>query len=1094
MDSGVTKRDSLEGSLLLHFRERACNICGRSRLTDRFANTVFRVYPIHTQASEHIMNDNLLSALRDSFGFAAFRPGQEEAIRAVLSGQHTLVVMPTGAGKSLVYQLAALRLPGTTLVISPLIALMKDQVDSLTARGITATFINSSLDSSEQSRRLNALAAGDVKIAYVAPERLRNTAFVTAMRSVQVNLLAVDEAHCVSQWGHDFRPDYLRIAEARHALGEPATTALTATATPQVQDDIVRLLGLLRAKRIVTGFNRPNLTFEVRYTSDLPIKLAAVREVLSSAEGAGIIYVGTRREAEEVAEFVRDVCGVDARYYHAGLEADLRSEAQEAFLAGDVPLIVATNAFGMGIDRPDVRFVLHFSVPGSLEAYYQEAGRAGRDGLPAQCILLYAPPDRALQEWFIENDAPTLDQVRALYAALKAHVSDGMVVVTMDDLSLAAGLHEIKVKVGLAQLEAAGCVNRIGDVGARMHIALSELNQNALAAASNQVEARREHKRRQLSKMIDYAEMNACRRRAILDHFGDKGEATADVCCDNCLARLQTPESSRTSEGSQIVLEERAALVVLDTVRRLKWNVGKHKLAQILKGSRAQDMTQFGYDKSLYYGRYAEMPLREIQGWVDQLIGAGFLKTIGGEQPVVHLTPKGASALKARSAIPLKISRAVRPEVAARKKAEREAGGTVALTGQLLAQGLTPAQIAAQRGLVESTIYSHLAQLIAQGKVDVSAVMPETARRQIRAAIERCGSAEFLAPIKALLPDSISYGEIRCVVEARRCELEAIAADSLSNTQRLILECARKWPGQLPRSGIGKVLTGSRSKRIQRLANHDLYGQLTNCTTKDVTREVDRMLVKGLLTKNEHGKIVMTQAGHAMLKDSSQSQGDKNISILPSGHQLEDLVEELHEDEDDDDITDFLNRSHPRELRGPWAAGWALDFHSRFSGADWTRSQAGDLAYRYKYEGQQSLVETLADQLAALVIERLELAQVDAIVPVPPSSPRAFDPVSELGNALARRLERPVWRVLAKTRVTAPQKEMRTLAQKRANVAGAFIVTADCLRQVHGKRLLVLDDLYDSGATLEEVTCTLERAGAAAVRVLTLTRTIHSDA
>jgi competence protein ComFC len=260
-----------------------------------------------------------------------------------------------------------------------------------------------------------------------------------------------------------------------------------------------------------------------------------------------------------------------------------------------------------------------------------------------------------------------------------------------------------------------------------------------------------------------------------------------------------------------------------------------------------------------------------------------------------------------------------------------------------------------------------------------------------------------------------------------------------------------------------------------------------------VTKEVDHLLSKGLLAKNEHGKIVITPTGLARLQGSLEPQAARALStILPSSEQVADVTRELNEDEDD--IADFLNRSHPRELRGPWAAGWALDFHSRFFGADWTRSQAGDLAYRFKYEGQRSLVETLADQLSALVVERPELAQVDAIVPVPPSSPRAFDPISELGNALARRLERPVWRALAKTRVTALQKEMRTLAQKRANVAGAFIVTADCLRQVHGKRLLVLDDLYDSGATLEEVTRTLLHAGAAAVRVLTLTRTIHSDA
>ncbi len=935
-------------------------------------------------------SDEIAATLYHVFGFVAFRVGQEQAIGSILAGQPALVVMPTGAGKSLVYQLAALHLPGTTLVISPLIALMKDQVDSLSARGVATTFINSSLDGAEQSRRLDALAAGNLKIAYIAPERLRSTAFFAALRSTQVSLLAVDEAHCLSQWGHDFRPDYMHIAQARHTMGDPVTAALTATATPQVQDDIVRLLGLPSAVRIVTGFNRSNLTFEVRYTRDLETKLKIVRDVLNSADGAGIVYAGTRRDAEQVAEFARAVCGVDALYYHAGLAADVRSQTQEAFLAGDVPLIVATNAFGMGIDRPDVRFVLHYSLPGSLEAYYQEAGRAGRDGLPARCTLLYGPQDRALQEWFIENDAPSLDQVRTLYAAIRAESSGDSAVVMLDDLSLATGLHEVKVKVGLAQLEAVGALQRLGDAAARMHIAVGELNEVALRVASDEAETRREHKRRQLAKMIAYAEMNDCRRRAILSHFGDTGEAEADVCCDNCLVRRQAAAGQDGILPNDREGAERAALVILDAVRRLKWNVGCHKLALILKGSRAQEVARFGYDKSIYYGRYADQRLSEIENWIDQLIETDYLKVIGGEWPAVCLTPRGESAIKARKGIPLRLSCEIQPEVAARKKAVRDAGGTVALTGQLLAQGLTPAQIAAQRGLAESTIYSHLARLVAQGKVDVNVVVPERLQAQICDAIDRCGSAEFLAPVKALLPEHITYGEIRCIAEV--------------------------W-------------------------------------------------------RREHGDIIITPIGLAALESAPQPE-------LAGSN----------------DIADFLSRSHPRELHGPWAAGWALDFHSCFSGAEWSRSQVGDLAYRFKYGGQPGLVETLADQLAGLIAEHPELAQVDAIVPAPPSSPRTFDPVSALCDALARRLNRPVRRALVKTRATAPQKEMRTLAQKRANVAGAFAVAADLARDVHGKRLLVLDDLYDSGATLEQVTRTLQRAGVSTVMVLTLTRTIHADA
>ncbi|MCX6376814.1 MAG: RecQ family ATP-dependent DNA helicase, partial [Armatimonadetes bacterium] len=313
------------------------------------------------------MNADLDTALRTSFGFSAFRPGQAEAIRSLLGGRHTLVVMPTGAGKSLVYQLAALQRPGVTLVISPLIALMQDQVTSLVRRRIPATFINSTLALPEQNRRLECLACGEYRLVYVAPERLRNAPFLDALSRVNVEFLAVDEAHCISQWGHDFRPDYLQIGSARARMKNPVTAALTATATPRVQDDIVRLLDLESAERIITGFNRPNLCFEVRYAPDVPSKFQVLKELLADLDGgAAIVYVGTRRDAEEVAEFARNVVGVNAGYYHGGLDAEIRTSVQNQFLAGDLPVVVATNAFGMGIDRADVRLVVHHTVPGTL--------------------------------------------------------------------------------------------------------------------------------------------------------------------------------------------------------------------------------------------------------------------------------------------------------------------------------------------------------------------------------------------------------------------------------------------------------------------------------------------------------------------------------------------------------------------------------------------------------------------------------------------------------------------------------------------------------------------------------------------------------
>ncbi|MEA3459418.1 MAG: RecQ family ATP-dependent DNA helicase, partial [Chloroflexota bacterium] len=713
---------------------------------------------------------SLLSALQQHFGFTAFRTGQEEALRHLLDGRHTLVVMPTGAGKSLIYQLAACLLPGTTLVISPLIALMKDQVDALARHGIPAAAINSTIPSSEQARRLEALTAGAYRLVYVAPERLRYLAFLRALSGAHIGLLAVDEAHCISQWGHDFRPDYLHIASARQEMGEPATVALTATATPQVQDDIVRYLGLPEAERIITGFNRPNLTFSVRYTPDLPDKLRVLRDFLDENRGPGIIYVGTRREAEEVADFAREVVRREARAYHAGMENAVRASIQDAFMAGRLNLVVATVAFGMGIDRPDVRFVLHFSLPGTLEAYYQEAGRAGRDGEPAQCVLLYATQDRALQEWFIENDAPSARELETLYGAVAERARQNVAVVTLDDLALATGIGEVKLRVGLSLLEQMEALHRLGNEGRRLWLEVGEWRPERLRVTAAEVEARRAHKRRQLACMVAYAEADTCRRRLILDHFGDKGPADAPICCDNCLAALARRPAALPADRAAIEAlppEARIALGVLDMVRRLPWPVGRGTVARILKGSRAKAIIEGGYDRcSPYYGRLADMSIQEIKGLVGQLVAGGYLKVVGGERPVMRPTPQGREALAQRASIPLRLPRKHRPEAVQRRREEREAGGTVAYTGELLAQGLSPARIAAHRGLKESAIYKHLAQLIAAGVVEVDAVVPRKVQERVRTAIQRVGSTQALSPIKALLPDDLSYGVIRCVVAA----------------------------------------------------------------------------------------------------------------------------------------------------------------------------------------------------------------------------------------------------------------------------------------------------------------------------------------
>jgi ATP-dependent DNA helicase RecQ len=707
---------------------------------------------------EPVMEKELLAILRSHFGFDTFRPGQEEAIQHLLAGQHTLAVMPTGAGKSLIYQFAALRRPGVTLVISPLIALMKDQVDSLQRRNIPATFINSTLSPGEQASRLQAMAKGAFRLVYIAPERLRSTSFLQALRRIKIGLLAIDEAHCVSEWGHDFRPDFLQIAPARQELGDPLIIALTATATPQLQDDIVRLLQLPSAHRVVTGFNRPNLAFEVCYAPEETAKKQALKNLLTNLkDGRAIVYAGTRPAAEEVAKFVREKCNIAVEHYHAGVITDKRTSIQDAFMKGELPVVVATNAFGMGIDRPDVRMVLHFNMPGTLEAYYQEAGRAGRDGKPARAVLLYDPDDRALQEWFIENDAPSPGELLALYQAIRAP-GKTETRVAASALCAATGLHEVKVRLGLAQLEATGIIQRLGDVGMQMMLRPGQWNEKAVRKLSERTLEHRRYRRAQLRKMIAYAESNACRRRIILDHFGDRSPAEAPICCDNCQARQKPSSQQPRGDFNKLSPIEQTALIILDAVRRLKWETGREKLAQMLQGAKVKAMQQFGYDQTPYYGRLSTFSVDEIKDCIEQLIALSYLKVIGGNRPVLRLMPEGYSAIKARAAIPLRMPNPPAP-------AEQEISETIAMTASLFNNGLEPEAIAAQRELSARTVFQHLAWLIGADEVPLDAVVPDEIATQVRAAIAQVGDVSKLVPIKALLPSTIPYEQIRCVVE-----------------------------------------------------------------------------------------------------------------------------------------------------------------------------------------------------------------------------------------------------------------------------------------------------------------------------------------
>jgi len=370
--------------------------------------------------------------------------------------------MPTGGGKSLCYQLPTLARPGVTIVVSPLIALMKDQVDSLVQNGIAATCINSSLSPAEQGDRIDRLIRGETQLVYVAPERLRHAGFLKALQQIQVQMLAIDEAHCISQWGHDFRPDYARLGKFRERLGNPQVVALTATATSIVQQDICAVLRLNDPAQFVSGFARPNLSLAVETPAGNVARDKRLVEFLSQSPGSGIVYASTRKNCEHIVELLREQTKVRLEFYHAGMNHDDRRRVQEHFMSGKTPVVVATNAFGMGIDKADLRFVIHYNLPGSLEAYYQEVGRAGRDGLPSRCLLLYAYQDRFIQEFFIENSYPnraTVQQVYEFLASFEVAPIEITLLEIKDQLGLAIGTQGVANCENL--LEKAGAIERL---------------------------------------------------------------------------------------------------------------------------------------------------------------------------------------------------------------------------------------------------------------------------------------------------------------------------------------------------------------------------------------------------------------------------------------------------------------------------------------------------------------------------------------------------------------------------------------------------------------------------------------------------------
>ena len=575
------------------------------------------------------------------FGHTSLRPGQADVITDIFSGAPVIAVMPTGAGKSLCYQLPAIVLAekgGVTLVVSPLIALMKDQVDALRARGVPAVALTSAAGASEQRETLDGIRAGAYTLVYVAPERFKSPRFVDALRetAARIALVAIDEAHCISEWGHDFRPDYRRLGGIVKELGAPRIAAFTATATPEVRRDIAHQLGMVNVRLHVRGFDRPNLYYAVAKAGGVDDKTKQLVELVRTRDGGvALVYAATRKNAEAYSHALKQA-GMRARVYHAGLEGEVRERAQDTFMAGELDAIVATNAFGMGVDKSDIRLVVHADIPRSPEAYYQEAGRGGRDGKPTRCVLLFNHGDIRLQEFLIDASFPSADVLRTLWKTLRDQPGLGKLTQYDEDLEAKLKKHlpdnpsNATVGAAIRLLERHGMLRRDDE-----RLAATRPEPGIYATLDvESLKRRADAERTKLRTMVEYAYYPRCRRQFVLEYFGDEDWTDRDKKCGHC----DTCEAIAHGRPAGLSdAQQKAIRGLLLLVGALSGRFGRTRIAAIATAT--DDDGRF--DELVERGCMRGSSQRQVLDLLRALEGAGLVEASRGEYPTVSTTRRG---------------------------------------------------------------------------------------------------------------------------------------------------------------------------------------------------------------------------------------------------------------------------------------------------------------------------------------------------------------------------------------------------------------------------------------------------------------------